>query len=73
MKKIKVVNPLPMQSAGLGFVAGASMGAATPAGALALGAIGAGLGAIGGGIAARRDAAKGRVSHMNDAASKARQ
>ena len=72
MKKYKVVNPLPMHSAGMGFVAGAAMGATSPASSLILGGIGAGIGAIGGGIAARRDAAKGRLTHMNDAASKAR-
>lgn len=72
MKKYKMVNPLPMQSAGMGFIAGASMGALSPASSLAAGAVGAGIGAIAGGIAARRDAAKGRLTHMNDAASKAR-
>lgn len=72
MKKYKVVNPLPMHSAGMGFVAGAAMGAASPASSLVAGAVGAGIGAIAGGFAARRDAAKGRLTHMNDAASKAR-
>jgi uncharacterized membrane protein len=56
---MNIINPLPMQSAGAGFIAGAAMGAhdaATPGNALVAGLTGAILGAVGGGIAARRDA-----------------
>ena len=72
MKKYKLVNRLPLESAGAGFAVGAAMGATSPASSLILGAIGGVAGAIGGGIAARRDVAKGRTTHMVDAATKAR-
>jgi uncharacterized membrane protein len=56
---MKMTNPLPMQAAGMGFIAGAAMGAhdaATPGNAVVAGLTGGFIGLVGGGISARRDA-----------------
>lgn len=55
MKKYKMTNPLPMQTAGMGAIAGAASTAVTPASALAGGIIGGVIGAVGGGIMKMRD------------------
>jgi uncharacterized membrane protein len=75
MKNYKLVDKTPYHAAGMGAIAGATMGAhdgATPGNALATAVIGAGVGLIGGGIAAYKDAKRQRTAHFHDAAAVAR-
>jgi hypothetical protein len=55
MKNYKLVDKTPYQAAGLGAIAGASMGASTVGGALIGGAVGAGVGLVAGGVMALKD------------------
>ena len=72
MKNYKLVDKTPYQAAGLGAIAGASMGAATVGGALIGGAIGAGVGMMTGGMMAYRESKRQRTAHFQDAAATAR-
>jgi outer membrane lipoprotein SlyB len=66
MKNYKMTNPLPMQSAGMGAIAGAATTAVTPGSAIVGGLIGAGVGAVAGGIMKMRDEKATRHSALNE-------